>query len=57
MIDWSEQQPLRKPTKKEKARYQRWVTYLKDSRLSDTEIFKRAAQYAEQGREPYDPYQ
>ena len=52
IIDFSEMSPLRRPTKKEKARYQRWVKYLKDSKLSEEQIHERAARFTEQGREP-----
>lgn len=52
-IDFSQFAPkLRQPTKKEKARYQRWVAYLSDSRLSKKEIHNRAAKYASMGKEP-----
>lgn len=46
-IDWSEMQPRRKPTRKERGLYQAWVKYLKDSRLDASEIHKRAAENAE----------
>lgn len=51
-IDFSSLRPVRKPTRKERGRYQRWVKYLSDSRLSEDEIHNRAAQFAAQGREP-----
>lgn len=52
-IDWSDLKPkLRKPTKKERARYHKWVKYLSDSRLSKEEIYRRAAQFTEQGKDP-----
>ena len=46
-IDWSEMQPRRKPTRKERGLYRAWVKYLKDSRLDASEIHKRAAENAE----------
>jgi hypothetical protein len=52
MIDWSKMKPVREPTRKERGRYQRWVKYLKDSKLSEQQIHERAARLAEQGREP-----
>jgi hypothetical protein len=50
-INWPKE-PTRKPTKKEMARYNKWVTYLKDSRLSTSEIYSRAAQLAASGKDP-----
>jgi hypothetical protein len=52
MIDWSKMKPTREPTRKEKGRYQRWVKYLKDSKLSEQQIHERAARLTEQGRDP-----
>jgi hypothetical protein len=52
MIDWSEMRPKRPPTRKERGRYQRWVRYLKDSRLTEEDIHQRAANFAEKGWEP-----
>lgn len=49
--DWSAE-PKDKPTRKQKARYRRWVRYLGDSRLSKQEIHRRAVEFARQGREP-----
>lgn len=55
MIDWSDMKPMkRKPTKKERALFNRWVTYLKDSRLPESEIYSRAASYTEQQLKPED---
>jgi hypothetical protein len=48
MIDWSDMQTRRKPTRKERGMYQAWVKYLKDSRLSPDEVHKRAARFTEQ---------
>lgn len=52
MIDWSSMRPVRQPTRKEKGRYQRWVKYLTDSKLTQEQIHERATRLAEQGREP-----
>lgn len=52
MIDWSGMKSVRQPTRKERGRYQRWVKYLKDSKLSEQQIHERAARLTEQGREP-----
>lgn len=52
MIDWSDMRPDRKPTRKERGRYQRWVKYLSDSKLTEQQIHERAARLTEQGREP-----
>ena len=52
MIDWSGMRPVRKPTQKERGRYQRWVKYLTDSRLTQEQIHERATRLTEQGREP-----
>lgn len=38
----------RPPSKKEKGQYNRWVKYLKDSKLSNEEIHKRASQFVNQ---------
>ena len=51
-IDWSDAAPRRKPTRKERACYKRWIKYLKFSRLSGSEIWKRSTTFAEQGKEP-----
>lgn len=50
-VDFSSMRPKRKPTRKERGRYKRWVKYLKDSRLSDSEVHNRAAHLA-QNRDP-----
>ena len=47
-IDFSELRPVRKPTKKEKALYRRWLKYLIDSQLSEDEVHNRAAEYTTQ---------
>lgn len=52
MIDWSDMRSVRKPTRKERGRYQRWVKYLKESKLSEEQIHERAARLTEQGRDP-----
>ena len=52
MIDWSSMRPSRQPTRKEKGRYQRWVKYLTDSKLTQEQIHERATRLTEQGREP-----
>lgn len=44
----------RPPTRKERARFARWVKYLKNSRLSESQIYSRAASFSEQGLEPND---
>lgn len=49
-IDWSVVK--RKPTKKELKLYNRWVAYLRDSRLNNEEIYRRARSFTEQGRTP-----
>jgi len=52
-IDFSDLRPKpRKPTRKERGRYQRWVKYLSDSRLSVAEIHNRAAWFTKEGEEP-----
>ncbi len=57
MIDWGEQmRNTRQPTKKEKARFNQWVKYLKDSKLSIDEIYYRAAFYTEHGTKLPDDY-
>lgn len=43
---------MNKPSQKERGRYQRWVKYLKDSRLTEEQIHERAARLTEQGRDP-----
>ena len=52
MIDFSKLQPKRNPTRKEAARYRRWLRYLSDSKLSEAEVYSRAASYTGQGLEP-----
>jgi len=47
-IDFSELRPVRKPTKKEKALYRRWVKYLSDSNMTEDEVHNRAAEYTTQ---------
>ena len=37
--------PMREPTKKETKLFNKWITYLSDSRLSKDEVYKRAADY------------
>lgn len=51
-IDFSDMRNVRKPNKKERGRYERWVKYLLDSKLSPEQIHERAARLTEQGREP-----
>jgi hypothetical protein len=36
----------------EKDRYNRWVRYLKDSKLNEQQIHERATRLTEQGRDP-----
>ena len=45
VINFSSLRPAREPTRKERALYQRWIAYLKDSRLSEDEIHRRAADF------------
>lgn len=47
MLDWSKAAPLKEPTKKQVALYRRWVTYLRDSKLTEDEIQRRAKYFAE----------
>jgi hypothetical protein len=49
-IDFSSLRPKRQPTRRERGLYQRWVAYLKDSRLTEDEIHSRAAAFTEQGK-------
>jgi hypothetical protein len=51
-VDWSEMNKARKPTRRERGRYKRWRTYLKDSRLGEDEQHRRAAAFAERGEVP-----
>jgi len=44
--------PAREPTKKEMNLFNKWVSYLSDSRLTKDEIYKRAATYAARGDQP-----
>lgn len=44
--------PKKSPTKKQMRLFNRWVAYLSDSKLSQDEIYNRAAKYAEQGLKP-----
>lgn len=48
----SEQRPARKPIQKERGRYQRWLKYLKDSKLTEEQIHERATRLTDQGRDP-----
>lgn len=41
-----------KPTQKERDRYQRWVKYLKSSKLTEAQVHERATRLTEQGRDP-----
>jgi hypothetical protein len=50
-INWPKE-PVRQPTKKEKANFNNWVRYLSDSRLSQSEIYSRAADFASKGEKP-----
>ena len=45
--------PSRQPTKKEKARFKKWAKYLSDSKLTQNQIYERAASYSDSGRSPY----
>ena len=51
-IDFDSLLQKRTPTRKEAALYRRWVTYLKDSKLSEDEIHRRASQFTAQRRNP-----
>lgn len=51
-VDFDSLRTKRKPTRREAARYRRWVKYLKDSRLGDNEIHRRAASLTQQGKDP-----
>lgn len=51
-IDFRSLARKRQPTKKEKARYKRWVKYLSNSRLSESEVHQRAAAFTSQKKEP-----
>jgi len=52
-VDFSFLRNTRQPTKREAKLYRRWVKYLSDSKLSESEIHSRAASFAEQGRTDY----
>ena len=41
--------PMREPTKREMKLFNKWVTYLSDSRLSKDEVYNRAAACAARG--------
>jgi hypothetical protein len=43
---------MSQPASSQKLRYQRWVKYLKDSKLTEQQIHERATKLAEQGRDP-----
>lgn len=43
---------MSKSNQQEKTRYQRWVRYLKDSKLTEAQIHERATRLTEQGRDP-----
>jgi hypothetical protein len=47
MLDWSKVAPLKQPTKKQASLYRQWVKYLRDSKLTENEIQRRAKYYAE----------
>ena len=50
-IDWSDLKPkTRKPTKRERALYNKWRKYLSDSKLSIDEQHIRAAAFASNNR-------
>ena len=52
-IDFSELKPTkRKPTKREAARYRKWVRYLSASKLTTEEIHRRAEGFTKQGLDP-----
>lgn len=46
-------EPVRQPTKKEMARFNKWVKYLSDSKLSKSQVYERAAIYAARGENPH----
>lgn len=47
-------EPTREPTKREFKNYNKWLRYLKDSRLSESEVYSRAANLAQS--EDFDTY-
>lgn len=47
-------QPSRQPTKRELKNYNKWLRYLKDSRLTESEVYSRAASLAQ--TENFDSY-
>lgn len=47
-VDFSSMRRQRQPTRRERGLYQKWVRYLKNSRLTEDEIHRRAASFAEQ---------
>lgn len=47
-------EPKRNPTKKESKNFNKWLKYLKNSRLSSEEVYKRAASLAL--KEDFDSY-
>jgi hypothetical protein len=49
-VDFSSLRPKRQPTHKERGLYQGWVRHLRDSRLGEDEIHRRASDFAEQHR-------
>lgn len=52
MIDWSGMRKKRKPTRRERASYRRWVKHLSGGKLSWETIHMRAGQFVEQRKEP-----
>lgn len=42
----------RRPTRKERGRYERWVDYLRDTKLTEDQIHQRAEQLTNAGRDP-----
>lgn len=49
MIDWSDHIPKTKPTRRQVGLFNAWVKYLKDSKLTRDEVYRRAASLAESG--------
>lgn len=47
MLDWSDVVVKKKPTRKQRGLYHNWIKYLRDSRLTEDEIQRRAMHYAE----------
>lgn len=48
-LDWSDHIPKSKPTRRQVGLFNAWVKYLKDSKLTKDEVYRRAASLAESG--------